>query len=141
MSKKTERGDPSGFFNIHSVRKDQKSEGGFFGEFFFEKKSHRAEYTLSEYTLAPLSFLDDIKILLRKLSKNCENCKIVRIVRKMDHSEWDCRLKKLPAAIVGLFSLREKAPTKNVRWISKSLALQTQKKNIGVSKPQIIVFQ
>ena len=31
----------------------------------------------------------------------------------MDHSEWDCRLKKkLPTVIVGLFSLREKAPTK-----------------------------
>ena len=44
--------------------------------------------------LAPLSFLDDVKLLLRKLSKNCKNCKIVRIVRKVDHSELDCRLKK-----------------------------------------------
>ena len=60
---------------------------GPFGEFFSEKKSHRAENTLREYPLAPLSFLDDIKILLRKLSKNCKNCKIVRIVRKVDHSE------------------------------------------------------
>ena len=40
--------------------------------FFFEKKSHRAENTLTEYPLAPLSFLDDVKILLRKLSKNCK---------------------------------------------------------------------
>ena len=38
----------------------------------FEKKSHRAENTLREYPLAPLSFLDDVKILLRKLSKNCK---------------------------------------------------------------------
>ena len=53
-------------------------------KFFFEKKSHRAENTLREYPLAPLSFLDDVKILLRKLSKNC---KIERIVRKVDHSE------------------------------------------------------
>ena len=49
---------------------------------FSEKKSHRAENTLREYPLAPLSFLDDVKILLRKLSKNCKNCKIVRFVKK-----------------------------------------------------------
>ena len=54
---------------------------------FFEKKSLRAENTLREYPLAPLSFSDDVKILLRKPSKNCKNCKIVRIVRKVDHSE------------------------------------------------------
>ena len=38
MLKKTEREDPSGFFNIHSVAKLLKIEGGpFRGEFFFEK--------------------------------------------------------------------------------------------------------
>ena len=59
-------GDPLGFFNIHSVGKYQKIEKGQFGEnFFFEKKSHRAENTLREY---PLSFVD-VKIL-RKLLKN-----------------------------------------------------------------------
>ena len=36
-------GDSSGVFNIHSVAKNQKNEGGPFGEFFFEKKSHNAE--------------------------------------------------------------------------------------------------
>ena len=37
-----------------------------------------------------------------------------QIVRKVDHSEWDCQLKKkLLTVRVGLFSLREKAPTKN----------------------------
>ena len=41
---------------------------------FFQKKSYRAENTLSEYPLAPLSFLDDVKILLGKL-------RIVKIVR------------------------------------------------------------
>ena len=52
-----------------------------------QKKSHRAENTPREYPLAPLSFLDDVKILLRKVSKKLRNCKFVRIVRKVDHSE------------------------------------------------------
>ena len=65
MPKKTERGDPLGFFNIRSVGKLQKKiEGGPFGKKNFRKKSHRAENTL-----VPLSFLDDVKILLRKLLK------------------------------------------------------------------------
>ena len=39
MPKKTERGDPLGFFNIHSVAKHQKNAGGTLWEnFFFEKK-------------------------------------------------------------------------------------------------------
>ena len=38
MPKKTERGDPLGFFNIHSVGKYQQIEGGPFGEIFFSKK-------------------------------------------------------------------------------------------------------
>ena len=38
----------------------------------FRKKSHGAENTLREYPLAPLSFLDDVKTLLRKVSKNCK---------------------------------------------------------------------
>ena len=37
--RKTERGDPLGFFNIHSAAKHQKIEGGN----FFEKKSDSAE--------------------------------------------------------------------------------------------------
>ena len=43
-----------------------------------------------------------------------------KIVRKVDHSEWDCQLKKkLLTVRVGLFSLREKAPTKKylLVWI------------------------
>ena len=45
MPKKSERGDSLGFFNIHSVAKQQKKmQGGPFGEkFFFRKKSRRAE--------------------------------------------------------------------------------------------------
>ena len=40
MPKKTERGDPLGFFNIHSVAKHQKNAGGtLWGKIFFEKKS------------------------------------------------------------------------------------------------------
>ena len=41
--KKTERGDPLGFFNIHSVAKHQKNAGGPFGENFFREKSRSAE--------------------------------------------------------------------------------------------------
>ena len=45
MPKKTERGDPLGFFNIHSVAKHQKKcRGDPLGKnFFFEKKSRSAE--------------------------------------------------------------------------------------------------
>ena len=40
MPKKTERGDPLGFFNIHSVAKHQKNAGGTLWEkFFLRKKS------------------------------------------------------------------------------------------------------
>ena len=38
-AEKTERGDPLGFFNIHSVAKHQKNAGGPFGEKFFSEKS------------------------------------------------------------------------------------------------------
>ena len=62
--KKLKRGDPVGFFNIQSVGKYQKIEGGSFDEKrFSEKKSHRAENILREYPLTPLNFLDDEKIL------------------------------------------------------------------------------
>ena len=70
------KGGPFGIFNIHSVGKYQNIEGGLLVRIFvFEKESHRDENTLKEYPLALLSFLDDIKILLRKLSKNCKDCK------------------------------------------------------------------
>ena len=36
---------------------------------FFEK-SQRAENTLREYSLVPLSFLDDVKVLLRKILRH-----------------------------------------------------------------------
>ena len=40
MPRKTERGDPLRFFNIHSVAKHQKKAGGTLrGKFFFSKKS------------------------------------------------------------------------------------------------------
>ena len=68
IAEKTETGDPLGFFNIHSVGKYRKIEGPFGENLFFEKKSHRAQNTLREYPSAPLSFLDDVKIL-RKLLK------------------------------------------------------------------------
>ena len=44
MPKKTERGDPLEFFNIHSVAKHQKNAGGtLWGNFFSKKKSRSAE--------------------------------------------------------------------------------------------------
>ena len=46
MPKKTERGEPLGFSNIHSVAKQQKNEGGPFGEKIFRKKSRSAEKKL-----------------------------------------------------------------------------------------------
>ena len=51
--KKTERGDPLGFSNIHSVAKQQKKiEGGPCGQKKFpEKKSRSAEKKLEEGTL------------------------------------------------------------------------------------------
>ena len=42
MPKKTERGDPLDFFNIHSVAKHQKNAGGPFGEKSFSKKKSRS---------------------------------------------------------------------------------------------------
>ena len=47
MPKKTERGDPLGFFNIHSVAKHQKNAGAPFGE----KMSRSAEKKLKGGTL------------------------------------------------------------------------------------------
>ena len=61
------KGGPFGFFNIRSVGKLQKIEGGTLWEFFFEKKvSQRRKYSKAA-PFGPLSFLDDVKILLRKL--------------------------------------------------------------------------
>ena len=47
--RKTERGDPLRFFNIHSVAKHEKIEENFF--FIFGKKSHNAEKKLKGGTL------------------------------------------------------------------------------------------
>ena len=70
MPKKLKRGDPLGFFNIRSVGKLKKiEEGTLWGKFFFRKKvSQSRKYSKRvEYPLVPLNFLDDVKILLRKL--------------------------------------------------------------------------
>ena len=50
-AEKTERGDPLGFFNIRSVGKFQKIEGGTLWGIFLKKKSHRAEKKLKGGTL------------------------------------------------------------------------------------------
>ena len=51
-AEKTERGDPLGFFNIHSVSKLQKKERGPF-EKKIPKKSRNAEKKLKRGTLWP----------------------------------------------------------------------------------------
>ena len=112
-AEKIERGSLWDFSTSIQSENIKKLKGDPLVKFFFEKKFHRAENTLREYPLAPLSFLDDIKILLRKLSKNCKNCKIVRIVRivrKVDHSE---SAEKTTQCNSRIFFLKEKAPTKN----------------------------
>ena len=69
MPKKLKRG-PFGIFQHPFCRKTPKKlKEDPLGKFFFEKKSHRAKNTLSECRLVPLSFLDDVKMLLRKLLK------------------------------------------------------------------------
>ena len=69
MPKKLKRGYTLGFFKIRSVGKLKKLKGGPFGEIFFRKKvSPSRKYSKAvEYPLVPLSFLDDVKILFRKL--------------------------------------------------------------------------
>ena len=46
MPKKTERGDPLGFSNIHSDAKHQKIEGGPLGEKRFSKKVSQCQKKL-----------------------------------------------------------------------------------------------
>ena len=64
MPKKTERVDPLGVFNIHSVAKHQKIYGE--GDFYFRKKSHNAEKKLKGGTLWDFS----ISILSQNSKKN-----------------------------------------------------------------------
>ena len=91
------------FLNIHSVGKYQKIEGRPFG--FFEKKVSEPKKILYGSTRwPPLSFLDDVKILLRKQSKNCKKSGPFR-VRLSGENTTHCNSRA--------FSLREKAPTKN----------------------------
>ena len=69
-AEKTEKGGPFGIFQHPFCRKTPKKlEGGPLGEIFFRKKvSQSRKYSKGvEYPLVPLSFLDDVKILLRKL--------------------------------------------------------------------------
>ena len=51
MPKKTERGDPLVFFNIHSVAKHQKNAGDPFGKIFFRKKKSRSTERLKKGVL------------------------------------------------------------------------------------------
>ena len=68
-AEKTERGTLWDFSTSILLKKLQKIEGGHFGDFFSKKKCHRAENTLWEYRLTPLSFLDDVKKHRKPLKK------------------------------------------------------------------------
>ena len=68
MPKKLKGGTLWDFSTSVLSENSEKIEGGtLWGIFFSKKKSHSAENTLRQYLLVPLSFLDDVKILLRKL--------------------------------------------------------------------------
>ena len=69
MAKKLKGGIPWDFSTSVLSENSKKIGGGPFGV-FFEKKSHRVENALREYPLVPLSFLDDVKILFRKLLRH-----------------------------------------------------------------------
>ena len=67
MPKKLKGGTLWDFSTSVLSENSKKLKWGPFGNLFFKKKSHSAENTLRQYPLVPLSFLDDVKILLRKL--------------------------------------------------------------------------
>ena len=65
MPKKNWKGGPLGIFQHPFCRKTPKKWKGDPLGIFFRKKSLRAENILKEYPLVHLSFLDDVKILLK----------------------------------------------------------------------------
>ena len=67
MPKKLKGGTLWDFSTSVLSENSKKIEEGALWRNFFRKKSHKAENTLREYPLVPLSFLDDVKLLLRKL--------------------------------------------------------------------------
>ena len=88
----------------------------FWKKNFRKKVAQCRKYPLGTLRWYKNYFCASILILL---SNNCKILKIVRIVRKVDHSEWDCQLKKTKkkkkktthCKSRALFS--RKAPTKN----------------------------
>ena len=123
MPKKLKGGTLWDFSTSVLSENSKKLKGGPFGEnFFFEKKSHRAEKYSKGVPLGTGEFFRWCKKTLQTfapLSRDFQ--KFMKIVRKVDHSEWDCQLKKkLLTVRVGLFSLREKAPTKNSHCYSRA---------------------
>ena len=67
MPKKLKGGDALDFSTSALSENSKKLKGDPLGIFFSKKKSHSAENFLRQYPWVPLSFLDDVKILLRKL--------------------------------------------------------------------------
>ena len=140
----TEKNNKTRTSKVGAISKAQKAQKNFFWKktWIFEKKIFRKKVAqCRKYPLGTLRWYKNYfcASILILLSKNCKILKIVRIVRKVDHSEWDCQLKKtkkkkkklltvrvghfslekrrlkkkkLLTVRVGLFSLREKAPTK-----------------------------
>ena len=69
MPKETERGTLWDFSTSILSENIQKFKGDPLVNFFSKEKSHRGENTPREYPLAPLNFLDDVKILRKLLEK------------------------------------------------------------------------
>ena len=84
MPKKLKGGTLWDFSTSALSENSKKLKGGPFGEnFFFEKVSQSRKKIERGDPLVSLSFLDDVKILLRKLLRQyfkfAKNCKILRL--------------------------------------------------------------
>ena len=96
MPKKTEREDPLGFFNIHSVAKLQKIEGGdpFVGKFFFEKKLHSAEKKSKGGTFRsrPVLYVTRETFLVQFLGPTGTFCGLLNFVELLVELFWSVQV-------------------------------------------------
>ena len=76
MPKKTERGNFWDFSTSILSENMIKLKGDPSVKNDFRKKVSQSRKYSKGHPLVPLSFLDDVKILLRKLSKNCKKLRI-----------------------------------------------------------------
>ena len=123
---KNEKGDPLGFINILSVAKYQKIQRGDSFETlkFFEKKIRTVPKKIEKGDpLESSGFVGYVKKVKNERGTLCSKFALVELglselisfCKKWYIRDELCGLtkKKLATVIVGLFSLKEKAPTKN----------------------------